>query len=159
MSDKPDSGLLAAELDRAIEIAGQMKEFCRSEYLKCGEDMSELGIWQMRYADCEIMEQALTAARKFVQNCTPSDEKTKEALEIVDNLKEHFAEDSGVDYWPEALKTIRAAILALVARNKELEQQRDIDIHTISTLNDLLAAHKEKKENLQHQWRNPNAEE
>jgi len=121
MTDKPDTetNTLLADIDRAIETCDDLehKERYRSS------------VNPQKYA--EVIE-ALTVARDFIQKCTPNEGTTsatmpaqvKEALEIVEIKRLQLMSKSYGSYSGtldlEDCETIRAAILALVARNKEL---------------------------------------
>lgn len=55
------------KVERAKVTAEEMTEFCLNEYMRAVE-LSDRGTWQMRHADCEEVQEALTALEEELQH-------------------------------------------------------------------------------------------
>jgi len=64
------------KVERAKAIAEEMTEFCLNEYMRAVE-LSDRGTWQMRHADCKVVEEALTALEEKVAELEKENYKLK----------------------------------------------------------------------------------
>ncbi len=81
MPDTPK--LKNPELQKKFEDANQkinsMELYCHTKYL-AEEELPKKGVWQMRQADCEVVQQALTALRDEVVRLEKENEGLKQTL-------------------------------------------------------------------------------